>query len=241
LKDFVVASGNENFRKTIGTKLAFGICAGTHTTLGLYMGTYFWEFSTEQLGGLVIPMLFAALTAFAALNWLGKRFDKPRLISWVCLGFGLNALWFVGLRLLGVLPENGHPVLYALLWLTTYIGVFFIVSLQVLAASLLADILDEQQLRTGQRQEGVFFAASAFVLKASTGVGNLAGGVVIDMAGLPPGAEPGTVPLDVLNILGWCSGPGVAVCGIIAWLYARRVRLSRASLEGIRRELAVVQ
>jgi Na+/melibiose symporter-like transporter len=235
--DFVSAAGNVNFRKTIGTKLAFGLAAGAYTTMGLYMGTYFWEFSARQLAGLVVPMFLATLTVFACLHRLGQRFDKPRLMSGACLLFGINTLWFIGLRLLDLLPANGHPLIYPLQLLNAYIAVVCVVCLHVVGASLLADILDEQELVTGVRQEGVFFAASSFVLKATTGAGNLMGGIVIDVAGLQPGMNPGEVGADVLWILGVCSGPGIAACGIVAWLFARRVRLSRSEVEGIKRQL----
>jgi GPH family glycoside/pentoside/hexuronide:cation symporter len=236
--DFMTASRNRNFRATIGTKLAFGLAAGTYTTMGLYMGTYFFEFTSEQLAGLVVPMLFAALTAFAVLGRIGQAYDKPPLMALACLGFGINALWFVGGRLLGLLPENGSALLYALQMVNAYIAVFCVVCLQILGASLLADILDEQELDKGIRQEGVFFAASAFVLKATTGMGTLMGGIIVDFAGLKPNAEPGTVPGEVLATLGWFYGPGIATAGLVAWWCARRVQLSRQQHAAIREQLA---
>ena len=43
-------------------------------------------------------------------------------------------------------------------------------------ASMLADTLDVQELRTGRRQEGIFAAALAFSGKATGGVGALIAG-----------------------------------------------------------------
>jgi GPH family glycoside/pentoside/hexuronide:cation symporter len=236
--DFMQAASNANFRVTIGTKLAFGICAGTFTTLGLYMGTYFWEFSTNQLAGLIAPTLLGTITAFLIIHRLGKRYDKPQLIAALCLIFFFNMLWFIGGRLLGLWPDNGHPLLYILQMGQTYITVFVIVSMQVLGVSLLADILDQQEAETGSRQEGVFFGASTFVIKSTTGVGSLIGGITIDLVGLQPGAEPGSVPESTLTALGWISGPCVALLVLVAWYFATKVRLSRQQVQAMQKQLS---
>ena len=103
----------------------------------------------------------------------------------------------------------------------------------------MADILDEQQLKTGLRQEGVFFAAATFIYKTTTGLGIFVAGVVIDLAGLQAGAEPGTVPDDVLTLLGWYTTIGIGACGLVAWWFARGVRLSRDNVMAIKQQLAM--
>ncbi|MEZ5572050.1 MAG: MFS transporter [Halioglobus sp.] len=226
--DLKVIYQNRNFRVTMGANLAFGVCAGVYTTLGLYLGTYFWEFSTNQLAGFVFPIAVATLLAFTILNRLGRRFDKPTLLAAASLGLALNILWFIGGRLVGLLPENGHPIIYPLQMLNIGIGVLMIVSLQALGISLWADILDEQQLATGRRQEGVVFAAGSFVGKATTGIGSLLAGMVIDLSGMSPGLEPGKVGESVLQSLGWFTVLTVSSLALVAFIFFTRVRLSRA-------------
>lgn len=238
ITDFTRAASNRNFRVSIGTKLAFGVCAGTTVTLSLYMGTYFWEFSTIELAGLSIPTFLGTLTAFVSIHRLGQRFDKPRLIAALCLIFFFNSLWFIGARLLDLLPENGHPLIYLLQLLSTFISIYTVVCVQILSASLLADILDEQEVATGLRQEGVFFGASAFVYKATTGLGNFIGGVAIDLAGLQPGTAPDAASDSSLITLGLIAGPGISVGILVAWYFATRIRLSRAQVNELRAQLA---
>lgn len=237
IDDFRVALGNRNFRISMGTNLAFGMAAGVYSTLALYLGTYFWEFTSIQLAGLVVPTALATLLAFSVLGRLGRRFDKPTLLGFACLAIAFNTFWFTGSRLLGLLPENGHPIIYPLQLLATAIGVFTIVSLHTLSASLLADILDEQELHSGKRQEGVFFAAGAFVSKATSGVGALVAGVVIDIAGIAPGSEPGDISAHSLAILGWFKISIILVLALIAYLFARKIRLSRADHARVQSEL----
>jgi Na+/melibiose symporter-like transporter len=240
LNDLLLALENRNFRISVGANLAFGMSAGVYTTLSLYLGTYFWEFSSDQLAGMVVPTAVATLTAFVLLNRLGQRFDKPHLLAAASLGLALNAVWFIGGRLLGLLPENGQPMIYPLLLLNTGIGVFMIVSMQVLGASLAADILDEQEVATGRRQEGVVFAASAFVQKATTGAGALLAGVVIDLAGMKPGVSPGNVDAAVLQSLGWFTLLMTAGLALVAFVFNTRLRLGRDEHAQVRMQLATI-
>lgn len=232
---------NRNFRISTGANLAFGLSAGVFTTLSLYLGTYFWEFSSQQLAGMIVPTAIATLAAFMILSRLGQRFDKPQLLAAASLALALNGLWFLGGRLLGLFPENGHPLIYPFLLLNTGIGVFMIVCMQVLAASLAADILDEQEVATGRRQEGVIFAAGAFVQKATTGAGAFLAGIVIDLAGLQPGSIPGSVEQDVLQSLGWFTLVMTAGLALIAFVFNTRLRLGRDDHVRVRAQLATLK
>lgn len=219
---------NANFRVSMGANLALGMCAGVYTTLGLYMGTYFWEFSTDQLAGLVVPTAVGTLLAFVVLNRLGRHFDKPTLLAAITLALAMNVLWFIGARLLDLLPANGHPLIYPLQLFNLGIAVMLIVALQALAISLWADILDEQDLNTGRRQEGVVFAAGSFVGKATSGAGALLAGIVIDVSGMTPGLAPGEVSQHVLQSLGWFTLSTITSLALVAFYCFTRLQLSRA-------------
>ncbi len=226
--DFRMAARNRNFRFALGSSLAFGAATGVYSTLALYLGTYFWEFSSEQLAGLVLPTAVGTLAAFAVLNRLGRRFEKATILWLAALGLAFNTLWFIGARLLGLLPANGHAILYPLILLSTFLGTFMVVCVHAISASLFADILDEHEVDTGRRQEGVFFAANAFVLKATTGLGTLLAGIAIDLAGIAPGSEPGTIPEPALNSLGLLYVVLTTAMCVASFGFTRRIRMSRA-------------
>jgi GPH family glycoside/pentoside/hexuronide:cation symporter len=238
IRDFRLAFRHGNFRMTVAAKLAFGMCAGVYMTLGMYLGTYFWEFSSDQMAGLVVPTAVGTLLTFVLLGPLGQRFDKPVLLGAATLIMAINAFWFIGARLFDLLPGNDSPLIYGLQLVNTCIGVISIVSLQVLSLSLLADILDEHELETELRQEGVYFAATAFVGKATTGVGVFLAGIVIDLVGLIPGSAPGEVEASVLQSLGWFTCILITVLATTAFLFTRRIRLSRADHDKVRTQLA---
>lgn len=235
--DLKLAFGNRNFRLSTGANLAFGMSAGVYTTLALYLGTYFWEFSTDQLAGAVLPSAIGTLVAFSVLSRLGQRFDKPSLLAASSLALAFNGFWLIGGRLLGFLPDNGHPAIYPFFLLNTGIAVFMIVSMQVLAASFSADIVDEQELATGKRQEGVVFAAGAFVQKATIGAGALLGGIVIDISGINADSIPGSVDTNVLQSLGWFTLAMTGGLALVAFFFNTRLRLDRNAHSQVRMQL----
>src|SRR5258708_24698102 len=139
----------------------------------------------------------------------------------------LAASVFVGLipiggRLLGIMPPNGSPFIWPILFadyvLTATIGMMGIVIL----TSMVADVVEDQQVRSGIRSEGVLFAANGLVPKFTVGFGAFIGGILITLAGFPTGAAPGSVDPDVVRKLAmfWLpcsimfSGGSVAVLSL---------------------------
>ena len=88
------------------------------------------------------------------------------------------------------------------------------------AGSMMADIADEHELQSGRRQEGIFFGALSFSGKGASGIGNLVGGVALDLIAFPPAAVPGAVPAEILQRLGLTYGPLVMGFAIVSvWCY----------------------
>jgi GPH family glycoside/pentoside/hexuronide:cation symporter len=70
----------------------------------------------------------------------------------------------MALRLLGVLPDSEDFVFW-FVFITGVIDTGLIICFQILVASMMADLVDQSELKTGRRSEGVFFAASTFIRK----------------------------------------------------------------------------
>ena len=219
---------NRNFRISIGSNLAFGMSTGVYTTLSLYLATFFWELSTAQLAGLVVPTAIATLIAFVVLGNLSSRFDKPTLLAVCSIILAVNSLWLFGGRLFDLLPDNNDPILYLLIAFNTVVGVLMIVSLQILSASFGADILDELELQTGKRQEGVLFSVGAFLSKSTIGAGALLAGIAIDLVGIESTSLPGQVSADVLQALGWFTMIITVGFALIGFFFVNQLQLSRS-------------
>ena len=237
LSDILAALRNQNFRMLFYVLLTFGVFTGLITALGTHTNTYFWELTTEQL---FIQSMSSCLPVFImmfTMGWLNARIEKQVALKLCILIMVLNTLWFIPSRLLGWMPENHTTSLFALVLLHGYIIVAALIWFGAVSTSLIADITDEQELISGRRQEGMFFAAQSFSIKFVTGVGTFFGGVVLDLIRLPPGAEPGTVDQQVLFNLGLVMGPVLALFLAIPYFFASRLRLSRSSHAEIRAKL----
>jgi Na+/melibiose symporter-like transporter len=118
-------------------------------------------------------------------------------------------------------------MLYSLIAVNAGIGVLMIVSLQILSASFGADTLDELEIQTGKRQEGVLFSVGAFLSKATIGAGALIAGIVIDLVGIESTSLPGQVSANVLQSLGWFTLVITVGFALIGFLFVTQLRLSR--------------
>ncbi|MEN8159615.1 MAG: MFS transporter, partial [Myxococcota bacterium] len=173
-------------------------------------------------------------TAFALLRPLVKSFEKTTIFTGALTVMILNGLWWIPGRLLDYLPPNGDPLLFYLALVNSFFLVSSVMILQTIGAAIVADIVDEHEVHTGERMDGVFFAAMGFSMKVPTGLGQFLGGVIIQFAGLAAGAEPGDVPGDVLFKLGVIAGPIISLSFILPGLLLTRFDLSRERHQELR-------
>jgi len=236
-RDLVLAFQNSNFRNLFFLMLTLGVPTGLNAALGTHMNTYFWELTTEQLALVTFTVVGAIVVMTGVMGKLNERIEKQTAIKLCILGIVVNSLWFVPMRLLGLFPENHTLLLFVFVSMHAMIASAIIIWFQTVSSSVIADITDEQEYVTHQRQEGVFFAAQGFSIKFVTGIGNLLGGVVIDMIKLPVGAEPGTVDAQVIFELGVVMGPGMILVLAVPYYFSRKLTLSRARHAEVREEL----
>ena len=86
----------------------------------------------------------------------------------------------------------------------------------ILTSSMTADIVEDSELSTGRRSEGVFVAANALIQKAVSGVGIFASTLLISFVGFPSDAQPGAVDPRVVRQL----FPPYAPALILLYLFA---------------------
>jgi Na+/melibiose symporter-like transporter len=66
---------------------------------------------------------------------------------------------------------------------------------------MIADCVEDSELRTGRRSEGLFFSASSLMQKAIGGIGVMASGIILAYIAFPAKAKPGMVDQAVLDNL----------------------------------------
>jgi Na+/melibiose symporter-like transporter len=147
----------------------------------------------------------------------------------------------ITLRLAGLLPPNGDPALFWFYLVATTIDVGLIICFQILQSSMLSDLVEQSQLKTGRRSEGVFFAASTFIRFSVQGLGVIAAGTLLAVADFPKGATPAEVAPDALLRLGAYYVPTILALWLGMVAVMTTYRLSRDDHEANLRQLAEIE
>jgi Na+/melibiose symporter-like transporter len=195
--------GNRSVMVLIGCGFIWAIAAGMLGSLGIYLQTYFWELTAGQIATVSLGTFAAYGLALGATTLWARRWGKKAAaiiggIGWIVLG--PLPIW---LRLLGFFPPNGSfwllPTYMAFSIAHTAVGVVS----AMLVGSLMADVAEDVELKTGRRSEGLLFSANAFIAKATSGVGLFTSGAVLVFVRFPAHAQPHHVEQAVLNRLAW--------------------------------------
>jgi Na+/melibiose symporter-like transporter len=229
---------NRSYRVLVIGSLFSSVAAGFTNVVGLYVGTYYWGLGTDEIALLGLSLIASLLLAVGSAGRLVAAFEKHRVAAWlaaVCIVFGPLPIF---LRLAGWMPPNGHPALLPILLVHGALLVAGVIVIGIVISSMIADTVDESELATGKRQEGMFSAAIAFAAKATSGVGGFLAGLMLDVIAFPTQAAPGSVPPEKLTALGIAVGPTMMGLYLLALVFLARYHLTRARHQEILGELA---
>ncbi|HEX3918899.1 MAG TPA: MFS transporter [Caulobacteraceae bacterium] len=238
LREMVATLSNRSYLFLIISGLATAMAGGLSSSLNQYFNTYFWGFTAQQVS-LITGSVF--ISAIAALNLapllsrvFGKRSTAMALIV-LSVSIGIGPLF---LRLAGLMPPNHSLALLITITCTSVIGVTFGIVSATMVASMIADVVEASELKTGRRSEGLLFAASAFIAKSVSGFGLLAASIVVGFIHLKAGSDPSTVPPEVPRNLALIYAPTLTALYSVALLLMLGYRITRESHQETLRQLA---
>jgi GPH family glycoside/pentoside/hexuronide:cation symporter len=180
-------------------------------------------------------ILLAQLSAVASMPlwvYLAQKYDKRSTFIWGSVS------WIIVCLILASLQPDQVGLTYVLAVLA---GVC-IATAYFLPWAMIPDVIELDELKTGQRREGSFYAFAAFFQKLGTGLVIWAFGNALDSRGYitPAVGQPLPVqPVEAVEVIRWAIGliPAVLLCFAIvfAWYYP----IDRKSHQAIREELAL--
>ena len=239
----VTGTLGDNFRELFETirNRAFallmlaGLCAYTIQGIGYALSNYFYAF-VWNLKGIALVYLIAALL----LGAVGAFLLAPRVArggskaKWAVI-FGLaSATIQTGpywLRLAGLFPTPGTPGFFPAYFTVVATGTACSVAGFILGASMMADVVEDSEAKTGRRSEGVFFAGSFFVQKCTSGIGIFLAGIILTIAGFPAGAKPGSVDAATIDRLTIVFASTYLLLALIGVFFFSRFPFGRAEHE----------
>lgn len=237
-REMVETLSERSFLALFVATVLFAIATGLSAALAFLMLSYFWGFSEFQIFIWTCTVFFSALLGFLVAPWATRRLGKKQ----ATIVLGLFAFTIqpapVLLRLAGLMPENGDPLLFPLVLSINVIDLALIIAVQAVAYSMIADLVESNQVKTGRRSEGVYYAAMTFTRKTTQGLGVLSAGLILSLIAFPEGADPASVDPEILWNLGAFYAPSLLVLWLTALFFISRYRIDKEGHEANLRKLA---
>ncbi len=237
-QDLVSAFSNRNYMMLMIGLFFLSMMLGVRTAFSNYMNIFYWELPVEDIGTLVfVGSLVGYAIGFLFSARIHHVFDKRATIVVTAFGISIFNAMPVILRLAGMFPENGSP------WLLWCIVVFQALSsasgsiLNISVMSALADIVDQNELRIGHRQEGTLYAARTFFAKLDNSLGHGLAALSLWLISFPENATPGEVNADTIWWLGMIDSPISIIPGLIAVVFYAQYRINRRQFEETQHQL----
>lgn len=210
-REFAAAAGDRNFLALALSGLIFGVAVGITGGLLLYFLTDFWQLPSAALLQLGLWGIPGGMVGVVVAPFWARTFGKKRGCLVVFFAAILSTTVPIALRLIGVMPPNSSPWVLRILILDSAATGLLSTMGFVIVTAMLADVVEEVQLKTGRRSEGVLFAADSLLRKVTTSFSGALPGLLLVYVGYPKDAKPGHVEQAVLNHLALIYLPLVTV------------------------------
>jgi len=177
--------------------LSTGLVAG----ISPYLYSYLFALTPNQISILYSAGFISAFVALGFTPLLVKWFDKRQAYIGATIASILIAPIAGLLQLNGLLPASNSGLLIPFLFTIIVFASAFLIIQTTLYYSMSADIIEENEVKTGHREEGIFFAANIFVRKCATGLGVLLTSMILAFAEFPEKATQLSITNDLVNRL----------------------------------------
>jgi Na+/melibiose symporter-like transporter len=222
---------NHSFGALFLSALFGSLASGVSTSMNVYMNTFYWELDNQRIALMTSTLFASAGLAMIMAPRISRHVGKKMAAVMVGLTAAfLSPMPFI-LRTIGFFPENGTDQLFHTLIFFNLIEVTLIIITGILVDSMIADIVEQSQLKTGRRSEGLFFAARNFVRKSVSGMGVLIATSLLTIVAFPKNAQPGAVPADTITNLGLLYAPTVFVFYLMSITIIFAYRITRETHE----------
>ena len=223
---------NKSFRYVAFAYMFTNIASALIANTGLHVFTYTFSLSSQQIALIVGVQFLVSILSQPIWSLASKRLDKkPSMILGIILCI-ISSLIFLLLVFMKDLVAGN--VFYFMPFAA--LAGFGTGGLFTLPLSMIADVIDLDELNTGKRAEGSYYGCLTLFYKLSQSVTLLLIGFVLDLvkfdANLPIQAE------STVIVLGLMLSIGSGLSFIAALLSLKGYNLNRSTVEDIQRKIA---
>lgn len=237
---------NRGFIVTTITGVFIAIATGSKNGLELYFGIYFWELTQAQLALLTTVSVAGSAVGVVLAPHVARALGKKTgaiLMFTAALAIGVTP---ITLRLMELAPANGSTALIALLIAEHFLNTAMAAGMVVLLLSMVADVVEDVEVKTGRRAEGLLLSADNLFKKMVSGVGVFIAGAILKFVEFPTEARRGAVDPEILHNLALTYLPmaaalyGTAILTIFAFNIDRAKHEENLRILAARRGVATV-
>jgi glycoside/pentoside/hexuronide:cation symporter, GPH family len=225
---------NKSFRHVAFTYMFTNIASALIANTGLHVFTYTFSLSSQQIAIIVGAQFLVSILSQPIWSKASEKMDKkPAMVLGILLCI-LSCLFFV---LLVFLKDYVSGRIVFFMPFAALAG-FGTGGLFTLPLSMIADVIDLDELNTGKRAEGSYYGCLTLFYKLSQSITLFLIGFILDLvkfdASLPLQAE------STVLILGLLLGVGSAVSFIAAFFSLQGYSLNRTKVEAIQKQISEV-
>jgi len=178
----------------------------------------------EIMMAIFLVVVIATLPFWLAVS---RRMDKARAFTIGAIGWGLGNLVFL-------FAEPDWPR-WLVLMFAPLVAIGYSAA-DLMPWAMVGDVVDEDDLETGERREGIYNGFFTFLRKLGGAVGVALAMLVLQAAGLPEGRDA-TVPESAVTAIRWMASVGTSALVLLAAFLARGYPLTRERHHAILAEL----
>jgi glycoside/pentoside/hexuronide:cation symporter, GPH family len=221
----------------IATMFAF-LNQGITFAMTNYLMTYVWLLSPKALSIYPMALFIGIVLAFFLVPTLAQRVGKraaAAICALIALTLGYTPYILLGL---GLMPPLGTPPNIAILFSFLALATGASAGVIILIPSMLSDVIEAVQVKTGTRQEGLFFAGFFLTQKFCSGFSIMLTSQILTFAAFPAKAVQGQVPEQTLIWLVGLSAALIVIFTIAMAAMFMRFPFGQAEHDARLRELA---
>jgi GPH family glycoside/pentoside/hexuronide:cation symporter len=218
-ESLIFTLGNQPFRMVMGLYLLSWTTASIIAAVLVYFANYYMRIP-DQANYFVLAAQGSAIAFIPVIVKLSEILDKRRAfiigsVSWMLIMLVISAIRADQVTLaytLAILAGFGIATAYVVPW------------------SMIPDVIENDQLESGQRREGAYYSFAAFFQKLATGIALWGMGQALAMTGyITPsvGNQLPVQPISAVNAIRFFAGPIPALLLFLAVLFATRYPITR--------------
>ena len=233
---------NTSYKFLFFCGLLASVAGGIEAAFAIYFDSYFWQLDSDEMKIRGTSIYIAPVIAIFLAPLFSDKFGKKITVIYIWAFQIIFAALPFALRYMdlahgtSLFPSNDSPYLLPVLCVHVVINVAAGIIVFSTLSSMIMDLVEDIQLETGRREEGILFSARSFADKAISGFGLTIAGVILSVIAFPSSTEireiyDGTVPGEILANLALWYIPICIVAFGSALVMVRGYSLSRSEHE----------